>query len=180
MPHRKSGEIISSIYAAVLVSSAFGQSPPEHQTSGGAPVTLEGRTLFTVRENLGRFSAKDRAAATSVRLSDLAKDLTVPVNAIGAVASGATTDIIARDRVLLTITNADAKAAQLTRDELAASYVKSIRSAVARRREEYSYRSLLTGARFSVLATLILIALMWSVRRIFPAINRRLEASRGA
>lgn len=181
MPHSICRNIIAVICLAVLATSAPGQPSPGRQPAdAGAPVTLEGRTLFTVRTSLGPFSPAVRAAATSIRLLDLAKDLTVPVDAIIAAQSDTSTDILARDRVLLTITEADALAAQTTRSELASSYVKTIRAAISARRAEYSYRSLLIGVLYSLLATLLLLALLWSFRRMFPALYGKLEAGRGS
>ncbi|HTR35044.1 MAG TPA: mechanosensitive ion channel family protein [Bryobacteraceae bacterium] len=156
----------------ILVTSAFGQIT-------GAPVTLDGRTLFTVRTSLGPFTAGERAAATSARVMELAKDLTIPVDAVGAAPSDTSTDIVARDRVLLTVTDADARAAGISRAALAANYVAAIRSAIAQRRAQYSYRTILIGALYTLVATLLLILLLWGVRRIFPALYRKLEASRG-
>lgn len=180
MPHLKSRNIITAGCVVVLVTTALGQTTPGREAAGGgAPVTLEGHTLFTVRTNLGPFSARDRANATSARLLDLAKDLTVPVDAISAAPSDTSTDIIAKDQVLLTISEADAQAAHTPRAQLAALYVNRIRSAIARRRAEYSYRSLSLGALYTLLATLLLLLLLWILRRTFPVLYRKLEASRG-
>jgi small-conductance mechanosensitive channel len=178
MPHRRS--VIAAGCLAVLAASTFAQTPEARQaTTAGAPVTLESHPLFVVQTSLGPFSASERAAATSARLLAVAKDLSVPLDAITAAPSDTSTDIIARDRVLLTVTDADAQAAKTTRAQLASSYIETIRSAVAQRRAEYSYRSLGIGALYGLLATFLLVFLLWSLGRIFPAVYRKLEASRG-
>ena len=153
MRFRRFRHIVAAVCWAFLTTAAFGQSAPTKAAEPGAPVTLDGHTLFTVRANLGPFSAADRAAATSARLLALAKDLTIPIDAITSAASDASTDIVARDRALLTISDADAQAARTSRSELAAAYVQSIRAAVSQRRAEYSYRSITVGAVYTVLAT---------------------------
>ncbi len=180
MEFRRFQYAIAAGCLAIAVTSAFGQAPssPAAATEG-VPVTLDGRTLFTVQANLGPFTARERAEATTTRLLDLAKDLTIPPEAIAAAPFDASTDIVARDRVLLTITDADAQAARTSRSDLAAAYVQSIRSAVARRRAQYSYRSILVGVLFSLIATLSLLFLLWGVRRIFPAVCRKIDAGRG-
>ena len=71
-------------------------------------MVVEGRTLFTVQTSLGPFTAQDRAAATSQRLTRLAQDLTASMDAITAVNGGTSTDIALGDRILLTVTDADA------------------------------------------------------------------------
>ncbi len=176
--------IFRSIFAAgfgvILLSSAFGQTPPGQSSSDlGARVTLDGHTLFTVRTSLGPFSAEERAAATSHRLLDLAKDLTIPVDAVNVAVSDASTDIVARDRVLLAVTDDDAKAAQKPRADLASSYVAIIRSAISAHRAEYSVRSLMMGALYTALSTLALLSLLWGLRRVFPLLYGRLKSSQG-
>ncbi len=180
MGFRRFRHIIAAVCLAFLTTAAFGQSAPNKAAEPGAPVTLDGHTLFTVRANLGPFSAADRAAATSARLLALAKDLTIPIDAITSAASDASTDIVARDRALLTISDADAQGAGTSRSELAAAYVQSIRAAVSQRRAEYSYRSITVGAIYTVLATVILFLLLWSLRRVYPPLAQKIEASRGA
>jgi small-conductance mechanosensitive channel len=180
MPIRNCRAIVAAGCLGVLVVSALGQQTPQKATAApGAPVALDGRTLFTVQTSLGPFSAQERAAATSARLLALAKDLTVPIDAITAMPSATSTDIIARDRVLLTITDADAQAAQTSRAALAAAYVSMIRSAVERRRAQYSYRSILLGVLYTLLATALVLLLLWGIRRTFPVLFRRLAGARG-
>ena len=146
MGFRRFRHIVTAGCLAILTTAAFGQSAPAKAAEGGARVTLDGDTLFRVHANLGPFSAAERAAATSARLLALAKDLTSPIDAIALAPSDASTDIVARDRVLLSISDADAKAARTSRSELAAAYVQNIRSAVSQRRAQYSYRSIIVGA----------------------------------
>lgn len=156
-----------------LSAVAWAQAP-----SGPAPVVVEGRTLFTVQTSLGPFTARDRALATSGRLTLLAKDLTASLDAIAAVEGETSTDVTLSDRVLLTVTDADARAAGKNRRELIAEYIKSIQSAVAALRAEYSARSLLKGALYTLLITVSLIALLMLLRRLRSALVTRLQGLR--
>ena len=156
-----------------LSAIAWAQAP-----SGPAPVVVEGRTLFTVQTSLGPFTARDRAVATSGRLTLLAKDLTASLDAIAAVEGETSTDVTLGDRVLLTVTDADARAAGKSRRELVAEYIKSIQSAVAALRAEYSARSLLKGALYTLLITAGLIALLMLLRRLRSALVTRLQGLR--
>lgn len=123
-------------------------------------MVVDGRTLFSVQTSLGPFSAQDRATATSQRLTRLAQDLTASVDSITAVNGGTSTDIVLGYRILLTVTDADATAAGKSRAELVADYTKSIQSAITAIRTEYSSRSLLEGAIYTVLLTAVLITLL--------------------
>jgi len=102
------GRTRAGLVAATLVAllgTVRGQ-PPE-----GSPVALNGQTILTIRTSLGPFSAEDRARAASDRLERAARDLTVPVSAVRTLASDTSTDILIGDRVLFSITDADARAA---------------------------------------------------------------------
>lgn len=156
-----------------LSAVAWAQAPP-----GTAPVVVQGRTLFTVQTSLGPFTAQDRAAATSERLTRIAKDLTASTEAITAVNGDTSTDIALGDRVLLTVTDADAIAAGKPRGELVADDIKSIQSAVTAIRAEFSTRSLLEGALYTLLLTAVLIALLTVLRSLRHAAVTRLQRAR--
>ena len=156
-----------------LCAVAWAQAPP-----GAAPVVVQDRTLFTVQTSLGPFTAQERAAATSERLTRIAKDLTASTEAIAAVKGDTSTDIALGDRVLLTVTDADARAAGKTRDALVADDIKSIQSAVTNIRAEFSTRSLLEGGLYTLLLTAVLIALLTVLRSFHHAAVTRLQRAR--
>ncbi|MEO8130234.1 MAG: mechanosensitive ion channel family protein [Bryobacteraceae bacterium] len=163
---------IPTTVVCALCAAAWAQAP-----AASAPVIVEGRTLFTVQTNLGPFTAQDRAQAASERIARVSKDLTARLDAIAAVKGDTSTDIALADRVLLTVTEADAKAAGKSRDQLAESYVKIIQSSVAGIRSEYSTRSLLEGSLFAFLITLALIGLLMLLRRLRSVAVTRLETA---
>jgi small-conductance mechanosensitive channel len=162
------GGLIVSVCAV-----AWAQAPP-----GAAPVVVQGRTLFTVQTSLGPFTAQDRAAATSDRLTRVSRDLTASIDAIVAVNGGTSTDIALGDRILLTVTDADAQAAGKSRNDLVADYIRSIRSAVTEIRAEFSSRSLLEGAFYTILLTAVLIALLAVLKKVRSAAVTRLQSAR--
>ncbi len=140
-----------------------------------APVVVLGRTLFVVKTNLGPYSAEERAVATGERLTRLAKDLTASLDAITPVAGETSTDVALGDRVLLTVTDADAKAAGKTRPELVAEYIKTIQSALATVRADFSLSSLLKAAFYTVLITAALIGFLMLLRKLRSAAVARLQ-----
>jgi hypothetical protein len=131
-----------------------------------APVVVEGRIVFLLQTNLGPFSAQERATAVAERISLLATDLTASVDAINPVEGETSTDIVVGDRVLVTITEADATAANLSREDLAAAHVRAIRTAINDIREDYSSKSLLVGALETLLITVFLIGLLIALKRL--------------
>ena len=158
---RRAGSIILALSLCAVALAQQAAAP----ASGGTPVVIGRRTVFTIYTNLGPFSAQDRAVATSERLTRLARDLTASTETIAAVNTGTSTDITAGDRVLVTVTDADARAAGKSRTDLAAEDIASIRSAIVAVRAEYSSRSLLTGAAYTVLLTTALMFLLTLLRK---------------
>jgi small-conductance mechanosensitive channel len=159
---------------ALLTACAFGQKDQ------GAPVNLEGKTLFRVRARLGPFSPEDRAHTISSRLLAIAKDRSISINEFALVQSDNATDIVVRDQVIATVSDEDARLARTPRNELVASYLSSIQSAIAQRRNDYSLRNISVRALYAVITTLALILILIAFRRIFPAMRRRIETSRGS
>ncbi|MEO8125706.1 MAG: mechanosensitive ion channel family protein [Bryobacteraceae bacterium] len=157
----------------VLWTVSWGQTPPD-----SAPVVVGGHALFNIQTSLGPFSAQARAAAIKVRLTSLTKDLTASLDSITAVVGEASTDVVIGDRVLLTITDADAAAAGKTRGELVADRIMIVKAAATALRNEYSTRSLVTGSIFTVListAFIILLILLARLRSVAIVRLQRVE-----
>ncbi len=164
-----------SVLVGVCVA-ACGQPPAAPPPA--APVVISGRTVLVVQTSLGPFSASDRAAATRQRLNTVARDLTASLDLIAAVNSDSSTDITLGDRVLLTVTDADARAAGKSRNELVAADIASIRSVIAAVRTEYSSRSLLWGVFYGLLVTMLLVVLLRVLRKLKSAGVARLQRMR--
>ena len=88
------------------------------------------KTLFTVPGVLS-FPAKARAAAISERIKDLSKDVMFKPESLSVADAEGTSDIMAGDLVVMSVTEQDAKLAGKPRQELADDYVAQIRSALS-------------------------------------------------
>jgi small-conductance mechanosensitive channel len=133
------------------------QAPPAAPT--GAPVVVDGRTLFYVPSRMFTFSPEDRARAIAERVQFLSRQAPSRIAAIGVVDAETTSEIDSEDLVIATITDADAQAAGRTRQELAQEYAQAIRQAALAMREQYGWRTILLGILYSLLATAVLIVL---------------------
>ena len=78
----------------------------------------------------------------------------------------------------MTVTDADARAAGKGRGDLVADDIKSIQSAITGIRAEFSSRSLLEGALYTLLLTAVLIALLAVLRSLRHATVTRLQSAR--
>ena len=161
----------------LLVLGASGQQLSQTNQKHEAPanVFVGDQTLFAIRTRLGPFSPAERASTASSRLAALVKDVSVSPEAVGVVEHETSTDIVAGDRIIATVTEPDAKAARLPRSGLANEYVRQIRAGLAKVRAEYSYESLLLDILYAALSTVVLIAVLIVLSRLAPVIYKTIE-----
>lgn len=144
-----------------------------------APVTMAGKRLFLVRERVFAFSPTDRAKTISVKLGKLLKDPLFRTDSIYTSDTEVTTDIVAGDMIIMSVTDRDATAEGKTRQETAREYARIIRTAMEEHSREYSMNSILRGTLYAFIATAILVALLVLFRRTFPRIYAKIESWRG-
>lgn len=167
---------------ALSQSAGPGQAAGKEVASSTAPqspVTLDGKTLFLVRERIFSFSPADRARTISEKLDKLLKDPLFDSDAIATVDAEAVTDIVAGDLIIMSVTDRDALAEGRTRQETAQQYVRQIRGAIEQHHREYSLNSITRGALYAFLVTVLLIALLILLRRAFPSFYAKIDSWRG-
>jgi small-conductance mechanosensitive channel len=143
-----------------------------------ATVAVNDKALFTVRGVLS-FPAEARAAAISRRIEDLSKDVMFKPDSISVADAENTSDIMAGDLIVMSVTDQDAQGSGETRQALAWDYAHRIAAALTALREEYSLKSLIIGAIYAVLSSAFLILLLRLLGAIFPKFYRRLDFWRG-
>ncbi|TWJ16547.1 mechanosensitive ion channel family protein [Geobacter argillaceus] len=163
---------------------AIAQPPVSPATPAAAKppigqVMLDGKPVFSIREKVLSFTPADRARAISGRLAKLAKDPLLSIDSFTAVDSETTTDIVAGDTVIMTVTDSDAKAEGKRRRELADELVLKIRTAIKSHSTEYSMNSLLLGGLYAFAATVALILLIVLLNRFLPKLVAKIESWRG-
>lgn len=182
-----------ALLMSISMTATIACAAPQKQTDKTAPaavhdtapilpeaqVTLDGKPLLVIKSKVLSFSPEDRAKAVSSRLSKLVKDPFFSVDSVKVVDSETTSDIVTGDMILMSVTDADALADSKPRLALAEEFAVKIRSAVEARYKEYSMRSILFGALYSLLATLALIAAMSVINRYFPKIITKIGSWRG-
>jgi small-conductance mechanosensitive channel len=146
-----------------------------------AVVALAGRDLFRIQADIGSFSPEFRARVVSERIAQLAREPDIGLDQLNIVANEAadTVDIRIGRTVLLTLAKVDAVAAGQSQMALAQSRLMIIRQAVKEYREVHRIPNILRGVLYSLVATIILIALMVALLRAAPKLTRRLLVWRG-
>jgi small-conductance mechanosensitive channel len=87
--------------------------------------------------------------------------------------------IVAEGTTLLGVFDVDAAAEGMNRKDLAEQRVEAIRTAIEAHNEAFSFRSLLFGALYAVLATAVLLGILFLYRYLFPRIYAKIRASSG-
>jgi small-conductance mechanosensitive channel len=143
------------------------------------PVRVDGAVLFPVR-GVSAYPAGERAAAIAGRIMALADDPAVKIESIVAVESDQSTDIMAGDRFILSVYDADAELENVSRQVLAKTYVAKIRKTIEKYRQDRVSGNILWGAGYALGATLLFIALVLLIGRTFrwlrAAVERRFTA----
>jgi small-conductance mechanosensitive channel len=143
-----------------------------------APVIVDGKAIFVVQGILS-FPAQARADAITKRITDFSKDVTVKSTKISVADAEGTSDILAGDLVLMSVTDQDARAAGKPRQAVAQDYAHRIESSLGALRKEYSVRSLTLGGVYALLTTILLVVLFRAMGQLFPRLYRKLDSWRG-
>jgi small-conductance mechanosensitive channel len=83
--------------------------------------------------------------------------------------------LVAEGTVLLRVFDRDAAAEGMTRQALAALYIETIRAAIEEHNKAYTFRSLLLGAIYAVVATGVLVLLLLLYHYLFPKLYARIR-----
>ena len=141
-----------------------------------APVIIDGRPLFRVR-GVTAFPASQRARAIEDRIRALADDQTVSASSLHLVETEHSTDILAGDKPIVSVFNADVRieGSGLARRIIAAVYLKRIADAVLDYRAEREPRRLLDDTLLLAGATLLALFLSFVIVRVLRWLTLRIE-----
>jgi small-conductance mechanosensitive channel len=156
------------------VDQAQPAAPSQTPAQTEAPVMLGDRVVFSVGRILS-LPAATRAKLLSARITDLEGDELFNPDSLSVSEGEETSDIMAGDLIVMSITDHDAEAVGMSRHDLAVEYAKRIRSAMFAIREEHSPRRLAINVLYAAGCTMVLIALLWLLAALFPRLYRYIE-----
>ncbi|MEB3273182.1 MAG: mechanosensitive ion channel domain-containing protein [Prochlorothrix sp.] len=152
-------------------------SPAPEQKIDGFPVVLGSEELFRIQADVASFSAQERAATVTSRLRAIADDpdldpkqLQMEVNSEAAMAS-----LILANRVIVTLTAADAYAARQSQEDLAQTYRMQMIEAIEQYRLDRSPRRLALGGALALASTLVLLVVMNLLNQLKPRCRDTLD-----
>ena len=171
------------VWAAFLALAALQSPQSAHGQTGGkeaasgleaeadrptAFVIVDGRALFRV-VGVSAYPAEKRAEAIGKRIVAIASDPAVSTDSLRAVEVEAEqfTNILAGDRFIMVVTDADVSLERAPRPLLTRSYTMRIAEAVTVYRQDRSPRQLLTNTGYALGATVVLGIVLLLLRRLF-------------
>ena len=157
--------------------AAPSDAPPEVKDPASVPgvVVIEGRRILTVYQAIGNITPTERAERIADRIEAAGKEGKFAPESIGTKPQDAWTEIRANDKVLMVVTNEDARIAGKPREQLAAEDAGSIRQALLNYRKDHSWKTIFKGITYTAIVTTILVPIIWLLRRIRLAVRARLE-----
>jgi small-conductance mechanosensitive channel len=153
--------------------------PGEDTTPPQSVVTIDGRNLFTVKGRILSFSPEERAQAIAGRIKKIADSVAYPLSSLGVVDNEASSDIVAGDIIIMTVSETDARLEGGTHDRLARERLEQIRDAIASYRQLRSAKQLTAGALYSLGATALLLVLLLGIKMSFTRLKARIDIQRG-
>ncbi len=150
-------------------------STPSEEESPGATVVIDGRPILSIYAPIGGYTAAERAEAIRQRILDIAIRRDVPIESVHEEDRAAWSEVRSGNDLIMTVTEADARAAGRVRQQLAAEHAEIIRRTIVRYRTEHTWTNWFLGLLYSALATGVFVGLLWAFTRIRFAVRRQLE-----
>ncbi len=178
------GLLVSALlWIAASAAPPPGTTPPVSaevaEEIAAAPVIVDGVELFRVR-GVSAFPAERRAQAIAERIKQLAQDRAISPGTLRVVEAEDRSNIVAAERIVMVVVDADAQLEGVSRQVLAQVYVARIVEAVKAHRHDRSPRVLLINTAYAAAAVLLLalawLGVRWGLPRLDAALERRYKA----
>jgi len=160
-------------------------APSPSSSTEGFPVTLEDKTLFTIRTNLPNMEASQRALLATQEIQRIARNNDIPVNTIVArPVQEEEIYLISQIRSndehqnIVLVNKNDAAIAQRPLSDLANEWLEAIQDGIAEYREQYSLKRRIVGIIALAIATVVLILLLRVTQRLFKAVQHAIDTWR--
>jgi small-conductance mechanosensitive channel len=156
------------LFAMTMCSLLFGQD-------NGAPVMVDGKEVVRVYGPIGSFSASDRAPEIEARIVALAEKGFAGKIETRAIPSENATAVVAGPAILMAVTDVDAQAIGVPRDELAQRYSTAIQNAIGEYRAAHSWIRLLFAGIKTLVAWIVFCITAWGFWKLIHHLRARLD-----
>lgn len=166
-----------SLWLQLWPVTAIAQTPTPEAAAppGEAAVVLDSEPLFVIRGPQLADSVAERADRISDRITEIANNQAIPVDAIATSETEFGTALYVEDTILLVINDTDAAGTGLTPQTLAAQHLTTLQTAIAQYRQERSAEYLTRAAIIAVVCTLGLVLAILVLANAMPQFYRWLD-----
>jgi small-conductance mechanosensitive channel len=170
--------------AAVAQPATAGttEAPPAANTDvepeQAAPVLLGGEPVVWILAGLAPYTPQVRAERIAERLEAIVHDATIRDPTVTIVDAGGSSELRVQHRLLMVVTARDAQAMGIARQSLAAQAARAFEAAIRAERLRYEPATLIRGAVYGVIATLLLVIGIWIVVRLGRWVQRHVTSWR--
>ena len=140
----------------------------------GAPLIIEGDTLFLLYYRRGGILPEARVADIREKIMDIGTSMTLFTDSIYIFEGEFTTDIMAGDILLMSVTDNDGLWQNQTRQELAAAYRTIIADKIQELHDEYGLKRKLLGVLYVLGSMIVLGLLIWATNYAYRRWRYRL------
>lgn len=173
---------LAVLAAALWISTASAQTPPADESIDLAPVRLDGHVLFMVR-GASSLPAHERAARIRARIVEAAADEQFDPAEIHVIETPDVSQIVAGQRVILQVFDADARLEAVDRHALALVHADRIKAVIADWRTYRQPERVRAGIRAAAIAigglAVFLVVFLWITKKLVNILEARLKARDG-
>jgi len=145
----------------------------------GSPLTVGSVEIIRFHTRFGSLSPADRAQYAQSRVDGLAREILLDSIPVAAVGNGDLVDIMAGDRIILTLRDQDARAAGVPLNVLADSTVVRLRAALTVAHQRFTLEGIVRSVLIAALALGVFFLLSWLLKRLVLWFERKLPTWRG-
>jgi len=146
-------------------SPSASQPDPEGEPVA-APVVLSGDPIIWIMAGAGPYTPEVRAQRISERLKSIARDRSISNPSVTVTENEGSSELRAGTRLLMVVTQQDARVVGMARGLLAAEYGRDLEAAIRSERLRYAPATLMRSGIYGVVATLALAVSIWIVYRV--------------
>ncbi|MBX3173765.1 MAG: mechanosensitive ion channel family protein [Gemmatimonadaceae bacterium] len=148
---------------------------PVDSSAVAAPVIVRGDTVLLITAASGAFTAAERADAIEARMLRLTRER---LDSLTLAVGEQSTDILAGDLVLMSVTEQDAAAAGRSRAQLAQAYRVALFDELGRVSIQATLKAIAFGLLWTLIATAVLVVLLRLLRRGTERLETMVESRR--
>ncbi len=151
---------------------------PEAEGDRGAPVLVGGEPVIWIAAGAGPYSPQFRAERIAQRLRDIVHDRGIIDPSVTIAEVEGSSELRVGPRLLMVVTQQDARSVGVPRVGLAAEYARGLEAAIRAERLRYAPATLIRSGISGVAATLLLLVLLVVIRRVTRWTRAALARSR--